>query len=74
MTDEYRQALKELRRTENNLKEVDKKYHGVALLEYETAKARVDALIKEAKEVLRDERNIRECSKSDNTRTSNVDV
>lgn len=32
-----------------------------------------EAIIK-AKEVLKDERNIQEFSKSDNTRTSNVDV
>lgn len=51
MTDEYRQALKELRRTENNLREVDKNFHAVAILEYETAKARVIAIIEEAKGV-----------------------
>lgn len=49
MNEEYRQALKELRRTENNLKEVDKKFHAVALLEYQAAGERVMAIIREAK-------------------------
>lgn len=51
MNEEYKQALNELKRTESNLKEVDKKFHGVAILEYLSAKERVTILIEEAKEV-----------------------
>lgn len=51
MTDEYRQALQELRRTEANLKEINSDFEEVAILEYEAAKARVNAIVKKAKEV-----------------------
>lgn len=57
MTKELRQALQELRRTETNLKEIDPDFQEVALLEYEAAKARVNALVKSAKEVKQNELN-----------------
>jgi len=57
VTKELRQALQELRRTETNLKEIDPDFQEVALLEYEAAKARVNALVKSAKEVKQNELN-----------------
>lgn len=49
MTEEIRQAIQELQRTETNLKVVDTEFEDVAILEYLTAKVRLNALIKEIK-------------------------
>lgn len=57
MPEELRQAIQELQRTETNLKEIDPDFQEVALLEYEAAKARVNALVKSAKEVKQNELN-----------------
>lgn len=51
MPEELRQALQELRRTEANLKEVNTDFEEVAYHELKAAQARVNALVKEAKEV-----------------------
>ena len=50
MTNEYRQAINELKRTQANLQVIDPKFQEVAILEHEAAKARINALVKEAKE------------------------
>lgn len=47
MTDEYRQALKELERARANYEQVDIEYEGVAFHELKLAEERVMALIRE---------------------------